>query len=184
VNLGIGQGEIGVSPLQMAVYCAALANKGIIYQPHIVRSVYNRKTKQLQDVAYASRKAIDIPDEFWNVIHKGMYDVVNTPGGTALGAKVPGISVCGKTGTAQNPHGEDHAWFIAFAPKVNPRIAICVLVENSGFGGTIAAPIAQQLLMKYFYPSAKQSGDSLLLDSTKKKEQNLSPNSKVITSNQ
>ncbi|MEY5130705.1 MAG: hypothetical protein RL734_772 [Bacteroidota bacterium] len=184
VNLGIGQGEIGVSPLQMAVYCAALANKGIIYQPHIVRSVYNRKTKQLQDVAYASRKAIDIPDEFWNVIHKGMYDVVNTPGGTALGAKVPGISVCGKTGTAQNPHGEDHAWFIAFAPKVNPRIAICVLVENSGFGGTIAAPIAQQLLMKYFYPSAKQSGDSLMLDSTKKKEQNLSPNSKVITSNQ
>ena len=184
VNLGIGQGEIGVSPLQMAVYCAALANKGIIYQPHIVRSVYNRKTKQLQDVAYASRKTIDMPDEFWNVIHKGMYDVVNTPGGTALGAKVPGISVCGKTGTAQNPHGEDHAWFIAFAPKVNPRIAICVLVENSGFGGTIAAPIAQQLLMKYFYPSAKQSADSLMLDSTKKKEQNPSPNSKVITSYQ
>jgi len=183
VNLGIGQGEIGVSPLQMAVYCAALANKGIIYQPHIVRSVYNRKTKQLQDVAYASRKTIDMPDEFWNVIHKGMYDVVNTPGGTAMNAKVPGISVCGKTGTAQNPHGEDHAWFIAFAPKVNPRIAICVLVENSGFGGTIASPIAQQLLMKYFYPSSKQSGDSIMLDSTKKKEQNLSPNSKVITSN-
>ena len=183
VNLGIGQGEIGVSPLQMAVYCAALANKGIIYQPHIVRSVYNRKTKQLQDVAYASRKTIDMPDEFWNVIHKGMYDVVNTPGGTAMNAKVPGISVCGKTGTAQNPHGEDHAWFIAFAPKVNPRIAICVLVENSGFGGTIAAPIAQQLLMKYFYPSAKQSGDSIMLDTTKKKEINPTTNNKVITSN-
>jgi len=184
VNLGIGQGEIGVSPLQMAVYCAALANKGIIYQPHIVRSVYNRKTKQLQDVAYASRKAITMQDEFWNVIHKGMYDVVNTPGGTALSAKVPGISVCGKTGTAQNPHGEDHAWFIAFAPRNNPKIALCVLVENSGFGGTIAAPIAQQLLMKYFYPSSKQAGDSIVLDTTKKPIQQASSQSKVITANQ
>ena len=146
-------------------------------------SARNRKTKQLQDVAYASRKAISIPDEFWNVIHKGMYDVVNTPGGTALSAKVPGISVCGKTGTAQNPHGEDHAWFIAFAPRINPRIALCVLVENAGFGGTVAAPIAQQLLMKYFYPSAKQSGDSILLDSTKKREQSPISNSKAITLN-
>jgi penicillin-binding protein 2 len=172
VNLGIGQGEIGVSPLQMAVYCASIANKGIIHQPHIVRSIYNRKTKQLQDVAYASRKAITMSDEYWNVIHRGMYDVVNTAGGTALSAKVSGISVCGKTGTAQNAHGEDHAWFIAFAPRENPRIALCVLVENAGFGGTVAAPIAQRLLTKFFYPTAKESGDSVLLDTipvTKKK---------------
>lgn len=177
VNLGIGQGEIGVSPLQMAVYCASLANKGIIHQPHIVRSIYNRKTKQLQDVAYASRKAITMSDDYWNVIHRGMYEVVNTAGGTALSAKVPGIAVCGKTGTAQNPHGEDHAWFIAFAPRENPRIALCVLVENAGFGGTVAAPIAQRLLTKFFYPSSKESGDSILLDTAMK------PNKKPITSN-
>ncbi|MBM4150451.1 MAG: penicillin-binding protein 2 [Ignavibacteria bacterium] len=177
VNLGIGQGEIGVSPLQMAVYCASLANKGIIHQPHIVRSIYNRKTKQLQDVAYASRKAITMSDDYWNVIHRGMYDVVNTGGGTALSAKVPGIAVCGKTGTAQNPHGEDHAWFIAFAPRENPRIALCVLVENAGFGGTVAAPIAQRLLTKFFYPSSKESGDSILLDTAMK------PNKKPNTSN-
>lgn len=181
VNLGIGQGEIGVSPLQMAVYCAALANKGTIYQPHIVRSIYNRKTRQLQDVAFASRKAITMPDEFWNVIHKGMYDVVNTGGGTALSAKIPGISVCGKTGTAQNPHGEDHAWFIAFAPRENPRIALCVLVENSGFGGTVAAPIAQRLLTKFFYPSAKESGDSLLIDSASVPKKKSSSTDRAIT---
>lgn len=180
VNLGIGQGELGVSPLQMAVYCAALANKGTIYQPHIVRSIYNRKTGQLQDVAFASRKAITFPDEYWDIIHKGMYDVVNTPGGTALSAKVSGISVCGKTGTAQNPHGEDHAWFIAFAPRVNPKIALCVLVENSGFGGTVAAPIAQRLLTKFFYPSSKQNGDSVILDSvTPAKQKKPAPNTKI-----
>jgi penicillin-binding protein 2 len=165
----------------MAVYCAALANKGTIYQPHIVRSIYNRKTRQLQDVAFASRKAITMPDEFWNVIHKGMYDVVNTGGGTALSAKIPGISVCGKTGTAQNPHGEDHAWFIAFAPRENPRIALCVLVENSGFGGTVAAPIAQRLLTKFFFPSAKESGDSLLIDSASVPKKKSSSTDRAIT---
>ena len=68
-----------------------------------------------------------------------------------------GIDVCGKTGTAQNPHGEDHAWFICFAPKVNPKIAMCILVENAGFGGTISAPIAQRLLTKFFFPHQKDS---------------------------
>jgi penicillin-binding protein 2 len=158
VNLGIGQGELGVSPLQMAVYCAALANKGTIYQPHLVRSIYNRKTRQLQDVAFASRQVIPpIRPDIWDVIHAGMYDVVNTPGGTASRARVPGIDVCGKTGTAQNPHGEDHAWFICFAPRIKPKIAMCVMVENAGTGGSISAPIAQKLLMKYFYPNLKDS---------------------------
>ena len=157
VNLGIGQGELGVSPLQMAVYCSALANKGTIYQPHMVRSIYNRKTHQLQDVELAYRMLPSFKTEYWDAIHNGMYDVVNTPGGTGLGAKVSGIDVCGKTGTAQNPHGEDHAWFICFAPKVNPKIAICILVENAGFGGTISAPIAQRLLTKFFFPHQKDS---------------------------
>lgn len=157
VNLGIGQGEIGVSPLQMAVYCSALANRGTIYQPHMVRSIYNRKTHQLQDVAFASKKLPSFKSEYWDAIHDGMYDVVHTPGGTALSARVPGIDICGKTGTAQNSHGEDHAWFICFAPRINPKIALCILVENAGFGGTISAPIAQRLLTKFFFPHQKDS---------------------------
>jgi penicillin-binding protein 2 len=76
---------------------------------------------------------------------------VNSPGGTANLAKVQGVVVAGKTGTAQNPHGKDHAWFVGFAPFDNPKIAICVLVENAGFGGVIAAPIAGMCIEQYLY---------------------------------
>lgn len=79
VNLGIGQGELGVSPLQMAVYCSALANRGTIYQPHMVRSIYNRKTHQLQDVELAYRMLPSFKTEYWDAIHNGMYDVVILP---------------------------------------------------------------------------------------------------------
>jgi cell division protein FtsI/penicillin-binding protein 2 len=78
-----------------------------------------------------------------------MIRCVNEPGGTGGEAKIAGITVAGKTGTAQNPHGEAHAWFIGFAPADNPKIAICVLVENAGFGGVIAAPIAGLCIEKY-----------------------------------
>ncbi len=153
VNLGIGQGELNVTPTQMAVYCAALANGGTIYQPHFVNSIYNRKTKRMESIIPANRTVNIRPDVF-QLIKEGMYDVVNVPGGTALAARVDKISVCGKTGTAQNPHGQDHAWFICYAPKENPKIAMCVMVENAGFGGVISAPIAQKMLMKFFYPQS------------------------------
>jgi penicillin-binding protein 2 len=77
---------------------------------------------------------------------------VNVPGGTARLAKVEGINVSGKTGTAENPHGEDHAWFVCFAPSEKPTIAMCVMIENIGFGGTHSAPVARQILEAYFYP--------------------------------
>jgi len=84
-----------------------------------------------------------------------MYDVVNSPGGTARRARIDGINVCGKTGTVQNPHGEDHSGFIAYAPMENPKIAIAVYVENSGFGGTWAAPIASLMIEKYLTDTIK-----------------------------
>ncbi|HYF02403.1 MAG TPA: penicillin-binding protein 2 [Patescibacteria group bacterium] len=160
VNLAFGQGELGVTPLQMAAYTAALANRGTYYQPHVVRAYFNKITGKIEPIEYGSRR-IEIKPHIWDVTHAGMYDVVNKPGGTAGRAKVPGINVSGKTGTAENPHGEDHAWFVCFAPSEKPTIAMCVMVENSGFGGTIAAPIAQKILEAYFYPDR----GAVLLDS-------------------
>ncbi len=148
VNYGIGQGEISVTPLQMAVYTATLANSGTIYQPHVVKSVYNNILNRVMEIDYESRK-VDVKSKYFTIVRKGMYDVVNTPGGTANNAKIPGVKVAGKTGTAQNPHGRDHSWFISFAPFDKPKIAIAVIVENAGFGSTVAAPIARKLIAEY-----------------------------------
>lgn len=152
INWGIGQGELGVTPLQMAAYCSALANGGTWYQPHTVRSIVNKRMgNTVQPVSFAERK-LPIAPEHFNLIRRAMYDVVNVPGGTASVAKIPGIMVAGKTGTAQNAHGKDHAWFVCFAPLDNPKIAMCVMVENAGFGGAIAAPIAQKAMSRYLFP--------------------------------
>lgn len=167
VNLGIGQGELLVTPTQMAVYCAALANGGTIYQPHFVNSIFNRKTKKMETIPFANR-TVKVNPEIFSLIQNAMYEVVNVPGGTALAARVDGVNVCGKTGTAQNPHGNDHAWFICFAPKEKPRIAMCVMVENAGLGGAISAPIAQKMLQKFFYPQSDST--KLRIDSTTLKE--------------
>lgn len=160
VNFGIGQGEILVTPLQMAAYTAAIANEGTYYQPHVVQSSYNNITHKLEQMNYYSH-SIPIQPHIFKVIKDGMYDVVNTPGGTAMSARLDGYSVSGKTGTAQNPHGIDHAWFVCFAPKENPTIAMAVFVENSGFGGAVSAPIAKEILNAYFKPETLKNKDSL-----------------------
>lgn len=151
VNLGIGQGELGVTPLQMAVYVATIANGGTLYQPHVVRAIYNKETGRLEKVAYGSIK-LPLNPHYVRIIQEGMYAVCNVPGGTATNVRVDGVAVCGKTGTAQNPHGRDHSWFICYAPAENPTIAMCVMVENAGFGATRAAPIARTILDAYFHP--------------------------------
>jgi penicillin-binding protein 2 len=148
INYGIGQGEISVTPLQMAVYCATLANGGTIYQPHVVKATHNNILNRTTEFDYDSRK-VNIKSKYFTLVRRGMYDVVNTPGGTANNAQIPGVKVAGKTGTAQNPHGRDHSWFISFAPYDNPKIALAVIVENAGFGSTVAAPIARKLIAEY-----------------------------------
>jgi len=150
VSLAIGQGEVGVSPLQMACYAAALGTRGTWHQPHVVERIRDKETGQSVGVQTETRK-IELSNWVWNIIHEGMYRCVNEPGGTALIAQVKGVKVAGKTGTAQNPHGNDHAWFVGFAPVEHPKIAICVLVENAGFGGVIAAPIAGMCIEQYLY---------------------------------
>jgi penicillin-binding protein 2 len=148
VNYGIGQGEISVTPLQMAVYAACLANSGTINQPHVVKTIDNNVIDKDQPVDYSS-KQIKIDPRIFKMVREGMFAVVNIPGGTANNAQVPGIKVAGKTGTAQNPHGQDHSWFICFAPYDDPKIAIAVIVENAGFGSTVAAPIARDMVAQY-----------------------------------
>lgn len=151
LNYGIGQGEIAVTPLQMAVYTAAIANGGTIHTPHVVRSIRNSLLNQTVMLKVDSKK-IDMKSETIGRIKKAMYDVVNIPGGTAFGIKIPGLDVCGKTGTAQpsQPGQRDHSWFVCFAPKDNPKIALAIIVENAGFGAAVAAPLARELLKEFF----------------------------------
>ncbi len=149
-SLAIGQGELGVSPIQMACYATALANKGTYYQPHAVHGVRDKVHRKIDTIAHASHY-VRASANTWKVIREGMRRVVMEPGGTASLARVKGVQVAGKTGTSQNPHGKDHSWFIGFAPFDNPKIAIAVLVENVGYGGTFAAPYAGMCFEQFLY---------------------------------
>ncbi len=144
ISMAIGQGEIGATPLQMANMTAAIANRGYFYTPHVVKSI---GTNHTIDKRFTTRHQIDIDPKNFEKIVEGMEQAVNS--GTAASVKLKDIIICGKTGTAQNPHGANHAVFIAFAPKDNPKIAIAVFVENAGFGATYAAPVASLMIEKY-----------------------------------
>lgn len=148
VSLGIGQGEVGASPLQIARYTAAIANGGTLVQPHAVRAIRNKRLQRTTEIT-TTKKATGINARAFALIQEGMRQCVMEPGGTAGMARIPGLTVAGKTGTAQNPHGEDHSWFVGYAPVDTPKIAVAVLVENAGFGGTIAAPIASYVMERY-----------------------------------
>jgi len=149
-SLSIGQGEIGIVPLQMANLAAIIANRGYYYVPHLIKHIDD--TKQIPK-KFIVKNSVGVNKDYFTPIVDGMEKVVNEGGGTARRARIEGLVVCGKTGTAQNPHGEDHSIFIAFAPKDNPKIAIAVYVENAGFGGTWAAPIASLMIEHYLNDS-------------------------------
>lgn len=151
-SLGIGQGELGVTPLQMACYAMVLANWGEYHQPHAVRAVVQKDVRRVDTLAFQSRRT-SISIDTWAIVREGMRRAVEHPGGTGGLARIKGMEVAGKTGTAQNPHGPDHAWFVGFAPYEDPRIAIAVLVENAGFGGSHAAPVAGMCMERYLYGS-------------------------------
>jgi len=150
ISLAIGQGEVGVSPLQMARYAAALANGGIVYRPHAVGFIRNKDTQKIEAVPRDST-LVGLSPHVMELIREGMRRVVQEPGGTGGMARIQGIVSAGKTGTAENPHGKDHAWYIGFAPFDHPRIAVAVMLENSGYGGVKAAPIAGMIMERYLY---------------------------------
>ena len=148
ISLSIGQGEIGCTPLHMANLCAIMANRGWYKTPHIIKDSEHVKI----DDRFNQRNYTMVDTVHFHRVVNGMYRAVNSgfgSGGTASIAAVSGLEICGKTGTAQNPHGDDHSVFICFAPKDNPKIAVAAFVENGGFGATWAAPIASLLTEKY-----------------------------------
>ncbi len=149
-NLGIGQGELLVTPVQMAQFAMMLANKGLYIQPHLLHRLYSPQKNEFQYHQPVRKKIDNMTQQTWDVLQKGMTMAVNEAGGTGVGAYLPYTTVAGKTGTAENPHGDPHAWFIGYAPNQNPQVAICVLVENGGGGGAQAAPVARTILDKYF----------------------------------
>lgn len=155
VSLSIGQGEIGVTPLQIANLAATMANRGYYYIPHLVKDSEGIEI----DPKYHEKQYTKVDTAYFALAVKGMYMAVNgggAAGGTAFAAAVPGLDICGKTGTAQNPHGKDNSVFICFAPKDNPRIAVAAYIENAGFGATWACPIASLLVERYLTGSIRE----------------------------
>lgn len=151
VSNSIGQGEVLMTPIQLANMMATVANEGYYYTPHIIKRIEGHKI----DKKFTTKHVTTIDKQFFKPIISGLFDVYNL--GTAKGLRVEGINICGKTGTAENfakiggvrVKMEDHSIFVAFAPMENPKIAIAVMVENGGYGATIAGPIASLMIEKY-----------------------------------
>mgnify|MGYP006422619805 CR=1 FL=1 len=147
VNLGIGQGDMSVTPMQLARYVAALANGGALHVPHFVQKLVHPETGEEMEPQVPEPMTVPIDSAHFATVREGMRRVMEN--GTGKWAQIPGVSSGGKTGTAQNPHGEDHSLFILFAPFDDPEIAIAVAVENAGYGGSAAAPIASLMAEQY-----------------------------------
>lgn len=143
ISVSIGQGEVLATPLQIANLSATIANRGYYMTPHVVKAIQDT----VIDRAYTQKHPTRVRAEYYDYIVQGMRQAVL--GGTCRGANIPGIEVCGKTGTAQNPHGPDHSVFMGFAPMNHPQIAICVFVETAGYGATFGVPIGSLMLEKY-----------------------------------
>jgi len=151
LNLAIGQGELLLTPLQMALVAAEVASQGRPLRPHLVQRVGRG---QLFRPERPVQPGITADPAMWGAVREAMELAVSA--GTGGGARVPGVRVAGKTGTAQNPHGQDHALFVCFAPADSPVVAVAVVVENAGHGGSVAAPRAGVLLRRMFLPDSLQ----------------------------
>ena len=149
LSLGIGQGELLMTNLQMANLAAILANRGFFVTPHLIKEIRNVQGEKIEAEAFNEKKQVGINKEHFEPVVDGMEKVVNS--GTARMAFIAGIPVCGKTGTAENNqnNGKDHSIFFGFAPKDKPKIAIAVYIENGGWGGSYAAPIASLMIEKH-----------------------------------
>ena len=153
VSNAIGQGEVVMTPIQLANMMATVANEGYYYTPHIIKKIKGEKI----DPKFTKKHYTTIDKKYFKPVIEGLFGVYNYPGGTGNALRVEGIEICGKTGTAENfakingkrTQLKDHSIFVAFAPKENPKIAIAIEIENGGFGSTIAGPIASLMIEKY-----------------------------------
>lgn len=143
ISIAIGQGEILATPLQICNLSATIANRGYFITPHVVKEIQDTPL----DTLYTKKRYTTIDKSHYDLTVEGMRMAV--VGGTCRGAALPGIEVCGKTGTVENPAGKDHSAFMGFAPMDKPQVAISVFVENAGFGATYAVPIGKLMLEKY-----------------------------------
>jgi penicillin-binding protein 2 len=162
ISISIGQGEVLATPLQIANLSATIANRGWYITPHVVKEVEDTVLKK----EYRAKHRTKVNKKYYDVVAEGMR--MSVLGGTCRTANLPGIEVCGKTGTAQNPHGKDHSAFIGFAPYHNPKIAICVYVENAGWGASFGVPIGSLMMEKYLngeISSARKGIEERMLNS-------------------
>lgn len=153
VMMSIGQGYLLATPLQLARFVAALANGGHLVTPHVLKRITDPDGRDLRDYHGPAPVNLHLNPDYLDLVQRGMEGAVSGPHGTAWRARVPGLSVAGKTGTAQNPQGEDHAVFVCYAPVESPQVAIAIIVENGGEGGLTAAPIAKKML-EYLFKDA------------------------------
>jgi len=151
ISLAIGQAEMGITPLQLANMTAVIANRGYYYTPHLVKAI---KGKDGIDPRFTEKHVTPFDTSVFTIIVNGMRGAVT--GGTSVEANLPGFEVCAKTGTAQNPHGNNHSVFVTFAPKDHPRIVIAAYVENAGYGAAWALPVASLMMEKYLTGTVKR----------------------------
>ena len=162
-SISIGQGEIKLTPLQMANIAAIIANKGWYITPHFVKSIGKKGPRPI----YLKRNQTMVDAVHFSSVIEGMRRVINEPGGTGSDARLEEVVICGKTGTVQNSQGQDHSVFIAFAPMDNPKIALAIFVENAGAGGTWAAPIASLMIEKYLFNKvSNKDKEKLIIETT------------------
>ena len=152
LNYSIGQGDALSTPVQLCQMTAMIANGGKRVKPHVVDRIEDSEGSVIFRFDEAPEKVPQIDLSIVRFIQRSMRLVVNGETGTGRGAAIPGTVICGKTGTAQNPHGKDHALFVAYAPEKNPEIAIAIVLEHAGHGGAMAAPLARKILSAYFNP--------------------------------
>ena len=153
ISIAIGQGEVNLTPLQIANLGATIANRGYFYTPHVVKEIQD----EALDTLYIRPRYTMVDREYYDVVVQGMRAAVT--GGTCRGANNTWYEVCGKTGTAQNPHGQDHSVFMGFAPKDDPQIAICVYVENGHYGATFGVPIGALMMEQYLRGSLCEASE-------------------------
>ena len=156
VNMSIGQGQLLVTPMQVARFMSAIANGGVLWKPRIVQRIERQELGVVWSDAGSVNGHVELNPAVWAFLRRSLWAAVNTPNGTGAGARIPGLDVVGKTGTAQtvanskSEKGQDHAWFASFAPARDPEVVVVVLVERGGHGGDAAAPIARQIFSTIF----------------------------------
>ena len=160
LNNAIGQGEILVTPLQLAQFFCGLANNGVVYQPRIVKMI---SYPDGQEHTLQPQVSFTLPfsPKTMKILREGIRLVVEGEHGTARALKNKRYSIGGKTGTAQNPHGENHSWFVGIAPLEAPEIVVCAIVENAGHGSEVAAPIVGKIIARYMEKRSALSGLSI-----------------------